>query len=253
MPYANDDTVMDDDFADNRLLSVFPEDLAGTMRSEATFVTLEAGDVLFSAGEDIKYTYFPFAPTVISMIIELDDNRRVEAASIGQEGAIGGIVSCGDLPAFTRAEVQVGGRAMRLPLDVVEDTKQQSRFLREIYCRYADYLLAQVMQSVACNAFHPIEARAARWLLTARDRAGDSLKLTQEALASLLGVQRTTVNAAAKQLQQEGLIEYRRGRVEIRDVDKLRERTCSCYGRVETHRAAVLGDADASWISACAD
>ncbi|NNC47659.1 MAG: winged helix-turn-helix domain-containing protein [Sphingomonas sp.] len=94
---------------------------------------------------------------------------------------------------------------------------------------------------------------AARWLLTARDRAGDSLALTQEALASLLGVQRTTVNAAAKQLQSEGLIEYRRGKVEIRDVDKLRERTCNCYGRVERHRAAVLGDAEASWISDCAE
>ncbi|WP_265530677.1 Crp/Fnr family transcriptional regulator [Sphingomicrobium marinum] len=253
MPYSPDDTVMDDSFEDNGLLAVFPEALADKMRKDATFVTLEAGDVLFSAGDTIKYTYFPLAPTVISLIIELDDNRRVEAASIGQEGAIGGIVSCGDLPAFTRAEVQVGGRAMRLPLQTIEDAKQSSRFLRELYCRYADYLLAQVMQSVACNAFHPIEARAARWLLTARDRAGDSLALTQEALASLLGVQRTTVNAAAKQLQHEGLIEYRRGRVEIRDVDKLRERTCDCYGRVERHRAAVLGGTEAHWISDCAD
>lgn len=253
MSYSPDDTVMDDSFDENGLLSVFPETLATKIRRDATFVTLEAGDVLFSAGDTIRYTYFPLAPTVISLIIELDDNRRVEAASIGKEGAIGGIVSCGDLPAFTRAEVQVGGRAVRIALDALEDLKLKSRFLREIYCRYADYLLAQVMQSVACNAFHPIEARAARWLLTARDRAGDSLALTQEALASLLGVQRTTVNAAAKQLQSEGLIEYRRGKVEIRDVDKLRERTCNCYGRVERHRAAVLGDAEASWISDCAE
>jgi hypothetical protein len=119
---------------------------------------------------------------MISMIIDLEDGRSVEVASIGKEGAVGGIVSCGHVPAFARAEATVGGPAARVPMRVIEQAKASSGHLRNLFCRYSDYLLAQIMQSVACNSFHSIEQRAARWLLTAQDRAGDRLELTQEAL-----------------------------------------------------------------------
>ena len=145
------------------------------------------------------------------MVVDLDDGRSVEVASIGREGAVGGIVSCGHSPAFSRAEVIVAGPALRVPMRIIEEAKARSGHLRNLFCRYSDYLLAQIMQSVACNSFHPIEARAARWLLTAQDRAGSRLALTQESLAGLLGVQRTTVNAVARELQDEGLITTRRG------------------------------------------
>jgi CRP-like cAMP-binding protein len=158
------------------------------------------------------------------------------------EGAVGGIVSCGTAPAFANAVVQLGGRAAALPMGALEAAKQSSGNLSALFCRYSDALLAQVMQSVACNAFHPIEARAARWLLHALDRAGgDRIALTQESLAGLLGVQRTTVNAVARVLQEQGLIAYRRGAVQVVDRAGLARAACGCYRAVEDHFGSVLG------------
>ena len=132
---------------------------------------------------------------MISMGVELNGGRSVEVASIGREGAVGGIVSCGHAPAFSRAEVLVGGLAFKVPMKALEEAKSRSTFIANLFCRFSDYLLSQVMQSAACNTFHSIPERAARWLLHAQDRAGDRIELTQEAFAGLLGVQRTTVNA----------------------------------------------------------
>ena len=137
---------------------------------------------------------------MVSLRLDLNDGRTIEVASIGQEGAVGGIVSCGQAPAFAQAEVMVAGPALKIPMKKIDEAKERSAHIRNLFCRFSDYLLAQVMQSVACNAFHPIEARAARWLLTAQDRAGSRIELTQEALAGLLGAQRTTVNAVARTL-----------------------------------------------------
>jgi Mn-dependent DtxR family transcriptional regulator len=114
--------------------------------------------------------------------------------------------------------------------------------LRNLFCRYSDYLLAQIMQSVACNSFHSIEQRAARWLLTAQDRAGDRLELTQEALAGLLGVQRTTINAVARQLAQDGLITTRRGMIMVEDRAALEKLSCECHDRVEHFFGDVIGE-----------
>ena len=162
-------------------------------------------------------------------------------ASIGREGAVGGIVSCGHAPAFTRAEVLVGGPAFQVPMEALEDAKKRSSFISNLFCRYSDYLLSTVMQSVACNAFHSITERAARWLLHVQDRAGDRIELTQEALAGLLGVQRTTVNAVIKELSSEGLIATSRGTVRVTDRAGLKRRACSCYERLADHYAAVIG------------
>ena len=108
------------------------------------------------------------------------------------------------------------------------------------------------MQSVACNTFHAIENRAARWLLTAQDRAGDRIVLTQEALAGLLGVQRTTVNAVARALQDEGLITTRRGAIQVVDRAGLKRRSCECHAAVESHFATVLGGSGTGGNSDCA-
>jgi len=230
-----------DAFAGNRLLSTFPDDLRKTLESRMEMVELDVGATVLRRGTDVTYSLFPFGPTMISMVVDLDDGRSVEVASIGREGAVGGIISCGHAPAFTRAEVIVAGPAARVPMAVVEQTKATSAHLRNLYCRYSDYLLAQIMQTVACNSYHPIEARAARWLLTAQDRAGSRLELTQESLSGLLGVQRTTVNAVARQLQDEGLITTKRGIIEVHDRDGLERRACECYDRVERFFGDVVG------------
>jgi CRP-like cAMP-binding protein len=178
---------------------------------------------------------------MVSLTVELSGDRSIEVASIGHEGAVGGIVSCGHAPAFARAQVLVAGPALRVPMDSLEDAKMRSGHIRNLFCRFSDFLLAEVMQSAACNSFHSIEQRAARWLLTAQDRAGDRLELTQEALAGLLGAQRTTVNAAVRSLQDLGLVAIRRGAIHITDRDGLKKIACDCYGQLERHFGGVIG------------
>ena len=232
----------EDGFADNRLLATFPAELRQMLEGQAKLVDLDVGATVLSRGVDVDSALFPFGSTMISLVVDLDDGRSVEVASIGREGAVGGIVSCGHSPAFSRAEVIVAGPGIRIPMTIVEESKARSGHLRNLFCRYSDYLLAQIMQTVACNSFHPIEARAARWLLTAQDRAGSRLQLTQESLAGLLGVQRTTVNAVARELQDEGLITTRRGIIEVHDREGLEQRSCECYRRVESFFGDAIGE-----------
>lgn len=207
----------------------------------ADVVELSVGQLVQNRGQDVDWSYFPFGTTMISLVVELADGRSVQVASIGREGAVGGIVSCGHAPAFAQAQVMVGGPAMRVPMRALEAVKRNSEFVNNIFCRFSDYLLAEVMQSATCNSFHSIQQRAARWLLTAQDRAGDRIELTQEALAGLLGVQRTTVNAVVGALQEQGLISARRGRVIVVDRAGLKAHACECYSVVEKHFGAVIG------------
>ena len=229
-------------FTGNRLLASLSEEEQAMFTPHIEILTLGSGDVVLAAGERILRSLFPFDGLMVSMKRELAGGRSVEVAAIGREGAVGGIVSCGQAPAFTDSIVQLPGSAAAIPMAVLEQAKQDSPHIKNLFCRYADALLAQVMQSVACNAFHPIEARAARWLLHARDRAAsDRLELTQESLAGLLGVQRTTVNAVARVLQEQGLIAYRRGAIQVIDRAGLLRVSCDCYAAIEDHFHAVFG------------
>jgi CRP-like cAMP-binding protein len=231
----------DEAFAGNRLLSTFSPEARALVEPHGELVELEVGAVVLTRGKQVRSSLFPVAPTMITMSVELTGGRTVEVASVGREGAVGGIVSCGHAPAFSRAEVLVGGRAFRIPMDALEDAKNRSPFIANLFCRFSDYLLAQVMQAAACNAFHSIPERAARWLLHAQDRAGDRIELTQEAFARLLGVQRTTINAVVRQLQDEGLITIGRGTIRVADRAALKRRSCECYQRLEEHFGAVIG------------
>lgn len=231
----------DEAFSGNRLLSTFPAAARALLEPFAALVELKAGEVVHPRGSDVEATYFPFGTAMVSMVIDLSDGRSIEVASIGHEGAVGGIVSCGHAPAFARAQVLVGGKAIRVPMKALDDAKMQSGHIRELFCRFSDYLLAQVMQSAACNTYHMIEQRAARWLVTAQDRGGSNIELTQEAFAGLLGVQRTTVNAVVRALQDQGLITIRRGAIQVVDRAGLKNRSCECYDAVERHFATVIG------------
>jgi len=231
----------DEAFAGNRLLSTFSREARALLEPFGELVELDSGDVVLRSGEQVRSTLFPVGSTMVSLTVELSGGRSAEVASIGREGAVGGIVSCGHAPAYSRAQVLVPGRGFRVPMESVEDAKRRSPFISNLFCRFSDYLLAQVMQSVVCNAFHSIPERAARWLLLAQDRAGDRIELTQEAFAGLLGVQRTTVNAVIQQLSSEGLIATGRGRIYVTDRAGLKRRACECYQRLEDHFAAVIG------------
>jgi CRP-like cAMP-binding protein len=234
-------TKADQAFAGNRLLATFSREARGLIEPFGTPEQVEPGDVVLRRGEHVGSSVFPVDQTMISMAVELSGGRSVEVASIGREGAVGGIISCGQAPAFARATVLVGGPILRVPMKSLEDAKKRSPFVGNIFCRFSDYLLSQVMQSAACNAFHSIPERAARWLLHAQDRAGDRIELTQEALAGLLGVQRTTVNAVIRDLQDEKLIATGRGVIRVTDRIGLKRRSCECYERLEDHFGAVIG------------
>ena len=231
----------DQAFTENRLLSTFPREARALIEPYGTIIEMEAGATVLTRGEAVRSSLFPLAPAMVTMVLELDGSRSIEVASIGSGGAVGGIVSCGHAPAFSRAEVLVPGRALRVPMDALEDAKKRSRFIEHLFCRYSDYLLSTVMQSVACNAFHTIGERAARWLLHVQSRSGDRIELTQEALSRLLGVQRTTVNAVIKELCAEGLISTSRGTVRVLDRAGLKRRACECFERLSDHYAAVIG------------
>lgn len=242
---------LDTAFAGNRLLSTFDRDARGLLEPFGEVVELAPGESVLRRGENVRASLFPFGQTMVSLVIELDSERSIEATSIGCEGAIGGIVSCGRAPAFSNAKVLIGGPALRLPMAALEDAKARSPFITNIFCRYSDYLLSQVMQSVVCNAFHSIAQRASGWLLTAQDRAGDRIALTQDALADLLGVQRTSVNAVIRELQDERLIATRRGMVEVIDRAGLKRRACGCYGTVQVHFANVIGASGSGGSAGC--
>ena len=228
-------------FASNRLLATFSPPDRQLIEACAAIVGLRRGEVLFEPGAEVGATHFPSAGTVVALVVSVADGRTVEVATIGKEGAVGGIVSGGHAPAFARAVVQIAGPALKVELKALEQAKARSAHIRELFARYSDALLAQVMQSVACNAFHPLEARCCRWLLTAQDRAGtETIPLTQEYLAEMLGVQRTTVSAVAKALQDQGLIAYRRGAISILDRAGVEARSCECHGAVERHFREVL-------------
>jgi DNA-binding transcriptional regulator YhcF (GntR family) len=228
-------------FDGNLLLTTFKSEMRRLLEPSGEIVALELGESVQNRGQDVIWSYFPYGETMISLVVQLADRRSIEVASIGREGAVGGIVSCGHAPAFGDARVQVAGPALRVPMHALEEAKRSSAFIGNIFCRYADYLLAQVQQSAACNTFHSIQQRAARWLLTAQDRAGNRIELTQEALAGLLGVQRTTLNAVVRMLQDEGLVTTRRGRVIVLDRDGLKRSACECYSVIQRHFAAIIG------------
>jgi CRP-like cAMP-binding protein len=231
----------DEAFAGNRLLSTFAADARGLIEPFGEMVELASGEIVLRRGEAVQSSLFPAGPTMISLTVELAGGRSAEVASIGREGAVGGIVSCGHAPAFSRAEVLVPGPAFKVSMKSLEEAKNRSPFIANLFCRFSDYLLAQVMQSAVCNAFHSIPERAARWLLHAQDRAGDRIELTQEAFAGLLGVQRTTVNAVVRELSSEGLIATGRGTIRVIDRAGLKRHSCECYERLQAHFDGVIG------------
>jgi CRP-like cAMP-binding protein len=225
----------------NRLLAALGDDDFGTLWPFLRRTRLERGETLFEPGDDVSSSVLPGHGAMVSLLIATASGEEVEAATIGREGAVGGIISAGHRPAFSRAVVTLPGVGWRLPISKLEDAKRRSPPVDDLFHRYADALLAQVMQSVACNALHSVEQRAARWLLAALDRAeAPTFHLTQQALADMLGVQRTTVTAVLAQLQSKGVIEYRRANVTVADRHGLQIAACHCHRAVQAHFDRVL-------------
>lgn len=203
--------------------------------------TLPSGELLYNPGDDVAVVHFPCGPSLASYLIANEDGRDVETILIGREGAVGGIVSHGFLPAYSRITVKFGGPFVRLRVGALEAAKMRSPTLRNLFARYADCLVAQLFQSTACNAIHTIEQRAAKWILAAMERTdSERVALTHEQLATMLGVGRSYASRVVQIFKAEGVLETRRGAVVVRNRAALQARACLCNESVKSHFEEVL-------------
>ncbi len=204
-------------------------------------LSVRAGEVLYEPGDEVAYVHFPDGPTLVSFMVAFEDGNSVECALIGREGAVGGIVSQGHLPAYSRTVVQYPGTLWRMDTRLLQSAKDQSPALDQLFARYADCLLAQIFQSVACSAAHSIEQRTARWLLSAQDRTDDAaIPITQQRLAELLGVGRSYVSRVLAGLKEAHAIKVSLGCIRILDRDRLDQHSCTCTASVREHFDQVL-------------
>jgi CRP-like cAMP-binding protein len=224
----------------NLLLRALPEREYQRLLPMLEAVPLAFGRVLTRPGDTEHYAYFPSSGT-ISVVHPGRGGRMVEVASVGHEGVSGIGAYLGDGRDMFESVVQVAGTAKRMSAPALRAVAQPGSRLDELLRRYALALLAQSMQSVACNSLHAVEARCARWLLSAHDRAcTNEFRLTQEFLAAMLGVRRATVTEAAGALKRAGLIGYSRGRIRVLDRTGLERASCDCYAFISAAFARVV-------------
>lgn len=196
-------------------------------------LTLKFGEVLHEPGVPIRYVYFPI-DCAISLLTTAGDERALEVGLVGHEGMVGVSFALGTEVSSVRTLVQAPGTALRMKAVRFLEAFRQCPTLQHAVYRYADAKLAFTRQIVACNFFHAIEARLARWLLVMSDRVlSEEFFLTQAFLAIMLGVRRATVNEAAGTLQRRNLIRYSRGKIMILDRKGLEATSCRCYTRIE--------------------
>src|SRR5579871_4804100 len=195
-----------------------------------------ASDLLYRPGDNVERAYFPCGSSLVAYLVANEDGRDVETALVGREGAVGGIVSFGNLPAYCRIVVEHPGSFVQIRVSVLNEAKAKSPTLRYLFARYADCLLAQVFQSTACNAIHTIEQRTAKWILAAMERTGDAeVPLTHEQLAAMLGVGRSYASRVILTFKAERILETRRGALVVRNLEALKAKSCLCNEAVKAH------------------
>lgn len=224
----------------NLLRALRPTDYA-LIAPHLEFADRQSGDQLYKPGDNVATAYFPCGSTLVSFFVSNADGNDVETIMIGREGAVGGIVSSGYLPAYCRVMVKFGGTCAHMSVNQLEAAKERSPTLRALFARYADCLIAQVFQATACNAVHSIEQRAAKWILSTIERTGSHVvPLTHDELASMLGVGRSYTSRVIQSLKAEGVLDTRRGALVVRNRARLSERSCACNDSVKDHFAQVL-------------
>jgi CRP-like cAMP-binding protein len=226
----------------NRLLAAFPSEVLALIEDDLRPAPFAQRSLIFEAGEPIEHVYFP-QTGLISLVIVTKDGNTVETSVVGREGAVGLHRGSGQRRSFTRANVQVGGTFTVIRARQFEQIANDSLAVRDLIARYSEVLWTEAQQLAACNAVHDASARLCRWLLHVADRIGsDHLPLTQEFLAQMLGVRRTTVTLLAQAMQTKGLIKYSRGHIVLLDRPQLAACACECYHVVRhDHLPRTLG------------
>jgi len=215
----------------NRLLAALPSGVRQRFLANCDYVALTLNDILAEAGERIRHVYFPTSG-FISVIVTLDNGAHLEVGIVGNEGMLGSSLMLGMSVSPQQAIVQGKGNALRMSVAAFRRHCRENAKLRQRFAHYVYVSMRQLAQMSACTRYHQVEARLARRLLMIRDCVGaNELHLTHEFLASTLGVRRVGITQAARALQAQGLIRYRRGDITIVDGAGLETRSCECYGR----------------------
>lgn len=234
-------TIGADERCNSNLLSALKDNDFALIEPHLSKQRRETGDLLYQPGDNIGQVYFPLGPSLVSYLVTNSDGRDVETILVGREGAVGGIVSSGFLPAYCLITVKFGGPFLTAPVDSVQAVKDRSRSFRRLFARYADCLMAQMFQATACNAIHSIEQRTAKWILAAMDRTGEHVvPLTHEELASMMGVGRSYTSRVLQKFKSAGILSTSRGALSITDRNLLLEHSCNCNENVRSHFDRVL-------------
>jgi CRP-like cAMP-binding protein len=215
---------------DNRLLAALaPEDFA-YLKPHLTAIDLQRGQVLYETGEIVNRIYFPH-DAMVSLVTIMRDGKSAEMAVFGCEGVCGLVGASVTRQAFGRYIVQLGGTASSIELSRMLEAMAARPAIQRLVLSFTEALMAQSLQTVACNAVHSVEARCCRWILMTQDRVGRAdLPLTHEFLAEMLGVQRSTVTDVTRTLQDKGLIRQGRSMITVVDRPHLQKAACECYG-----------------------
>lgn len=233
----------------NHLLCELPDAVRRKLVQRMTVVTLTPGETLQAQGEPEADAYFPESG-LISLTRIQPSGERVEAGLVGREGFIGSLA--GDGVAFTEAKVEMPGEAWSVDVRVLQTFMAEDDHIRDVLARYQRYQLEEAQLNAACNASHTVDQRLSKWLLRCLDRVdGPRLSLTQEFVAEMLGVQRTSVTAALQKLVARGAIRTGRGVIEVLDRRRLLGQSCDCYSQA-AERLPELGFPEAADESACA-
>ena len=223
----------------NRLLAELEPSVWSKLEQRSRRVDVQKTDVLQQPDVELDAVYFPES-AVLSVAAETSAGESVDVTLVGSEGVFGAFEACGSRRVYSRLAVHVPGTVLRTPASVYRELFDASPALRNAVHRYVELLLIEARQFVACNALHSVDNRLARALLDTYDRSGAPLLMvTQDALAQLLGVQRTTIAAAVSALQRSGLIRSGRGAVELLDVAGLEQAACSCRGSLRIARQGI--------------
>jgi CRP-like cAMP-binding protein len=224
---------------DNKLLASLPREQFNLLAPFLTTASFTQNTVLQETGDEVDQVYFPH-DGMLSLLAVMRDGKAIETATVGREGVVGAMAGLGLYRSMVRVVVQLSMTATKIAAPQFRKVVQGSEVLRNMCVHYNEVLLTQARITAACNALHPVEARFCRWLLQSADRAeSDTVALTQELLAEMLGVRRTSVTEVAGKLQNEGVISYSRGIIKIVDRPALERLSCECYQTLLEHSAAL--------------
>jgi len=228
----------------NRLLAQFARADYERLRQHLKPISLPQEFVLYTPHGSIDFVYF-LESGVASLIVTMANGKTAEVGTVGNEGFVGLPVLFGESAAHVGVFMQVPGAGLRLPAAVLRNELQRSEAMRMLLLRYAGAFFNQLAQTSACAFLHPLEQRCCRWLATTADRMpSEQFALTQEFLAMMLGVRRSSVSVVMGDLQRRGFVRYSRGRVTILDRKMLQAMACECYRVTKSEASRSLGDDD---------